>query len=183
MATANESDNQITGDECSICLVPLSQQGLDIYTTACHHQFHFQCLAKNVQAQNNECPLCRTRLDSLVNILNVSATTATPVPTENVPVQQATPTPVQVIQTQQAAPVQVMQTQQVAPTQTASSNYRTSLWDTLTSPFRNAFGWSNSASNTAGPSIIRKKKTSRWSVSYTCKKKRTHHVVFSFSSR
>lgn len=177
MATANETDNQTIGDECSICLVPLSQQGLDIYTTACHHQFHFQCLAKNVQAQNNECPLCRTRLDSLVSILNASANTATPTPTENVPVQQAAP--IQIAPVQQVAPVQVIQTQQPAPIQTATRTTNTGLWNTLTRSFRNALGWDNSASNTAVTSAKPKKKSS-WSVSHIHEKKRNLHIVSSF---
>lgn len=173
MATANESDNAKVGDECSICLIPLSQPGLDIYTTACHHQFHFQCLAKNVQAQNNECPLCRTRLDSLFNILNPPTNTTPPVPTENVPVQQVPAVDVitqQVVApgpelTQQVPPLETLQTQQAAPIETTSTVGSTGVWNTLTKSFRNAFGWARGASNTSTPSTTQKKTKSSWSVS------------------
>ena len=134
MATANDTDNSNINDECSICLVPLSQQGLDIFTTACHHQFHFQCLAKNIQAQNNECPLCRTGLDSLVNILNASSNTATPVPTDNVPVQQV-------------APIQTVPIQQQVPVQSASPPNNTGVWNSLTHTLRNTLNWVSGNSN------------------------------------
>jgi len=158
MATANESDNPNTGDECSICLIPLSQPGLDIYTTACHHQFHFQCLAKNVQAQNNECPLCRTPLDSLFNILNTTKTTTTPVPTENVPIQQVEPPQPQLIQ--QIPSLETVPMQQAAPIQTAPAANPIGVWNTLTKSFRNAFGWVSSASSTSVPSATQKQKKS-----------------------
>ena len=62
--------NQNTeSDPCSICLSPLTQSGKDLYTTSCQHRFHFECLAKSVQAQNNECPLCRAHLDTLTTLL------------------------------------------------------------------------------------------------------------------
>ena len=169
MATANEPDSQAIGDECSICLVPLSQPGLDKYTTACQHQFHFQCLAKNIQARNNECPLCRTHLDSLVNILNASANTTTPTPLENIAVQQAAPI-------QQAVPIQATQTQQVTSTETPPLNTSTGVWKTLTQSFSNAFGWlSSSASNTSQPSTTQKKKTSSWRVSFIYNKKKNDY--------
>lgn len=82
MATPNESQVSNTAEECSICLSSLTQSGLDVFTTACQHKFHFQCLAKNIQAQNNECPLCRTRLESLVNILNSTSNTIPVVPVQ-----------------------------------------------------------------------------------------------------
>jgi hypothetical protein len=113
MATANDSNTSNAADECSICLVPLSQQGLDLFTTACHHQFHFQCLAKNVQAQNNECPLCRAPLDSLVSILKATSNIITPVPIDNVPVQQVVP--IEAAPIQQQLPVQTIPIQQTVP--------------------------------------------------------------------
>lgn len=70
-------------DVCSICLSSLIQSGKDLYTTSCQHRFHFECLAKSVQAQNDECPLCRTRLDTLSTLLRsatVATTVATPTP-------------------------------------------------------------------------------------------------------
>jgi hypothetical protein len=160
MATATDSDTSNAGDECSICLVPLSQQGLDIFTTACHHQFHFQCLAKNVQAQNSECPLCRTHLDSLVNILKATSNSIIPVPTETVPVQQVAP--IQTIPTQQAAPLPM---QQGAPLPTASTVDDAGVWNALTKSLRNAFSWIGSGSKTASSSIDPKKQQSKWSVS------------------
>jgi hypothetical protein len=140
MATSNESKTSNTVEECSICLSPLSQQGLDIFTTACQHQFHFQCLAKNIQAQNNECPLCRIRLDSLVNILNASPNTATSVPIQNAP------------------------TQQVAPIQTAPVTNSSGLWATLTKRLSNMFSWSSSTSNRPTSSTSRNRSRSTWNV-------------------
>jgi hypothetical protein len=35
-------------------------------TLSCNHKFHLQCLASNIQAQNKECPLCRTAIDASV---------------------------------------------------------------------------------------------------------------------
>ncbi|CAF3879577.1 unnamed protein product [Rotaria sp. Silwood1] len=129
MATANNSQTSNAVDECSICLSSLTQQGLDIFTTACKHQFHFQCLAKNVQAQNNECPLCRTRLDSLVNILNASSTT------------------------NQSLPIQQVSTQPIIPIQTSPPPANnTGVWGTLTKSLSNAFSWISGGSNRAASS-------------------------------
>jgi hypothetical protein len=137
MATSNNVD------ECSICLSPLKEQGLDIFTTACQHQFHFKCLAKNIQAQNNECPLCRTHLDSLVNILNASSNTATSVPIQNIPIQQA-------------APVQT----------TPAPAHNTGIWGTLTRSLSNAFGWvSGGSSSRPTSSANRNNRRSIWNVS------------------
>ncbi|CAF3331631.1 unnamed protein product [Rotaria sp. Silwood2] len=124
MAASNNSQTSNTVDECSICLLPLTQQGLDIFTTACKHQFHFQCLAKNVQAKNNECPLCRTRLDSLVDLLNTSSNVNTSVPIQQVLAQPALPI--------QASPPQAN---------------NTGVWSTLTKSLSNAFSWITSGSN------------------------------------
>ncbi|CAF4069220.1 unnamed protein product [Rotaria sp. Silwood2] len=123
MATSNNSQTSNTIDTCSICLSSLKQQGLDIFATACKHQFHFQCLAKNVQAQNNECPLCRTRLDSLVNIINAPSNTNTSVPMQQIP------------------------TQSVISIQTPRSANRRGAWRTLTKSLSNAFSCINSGSN------------------------------------
>lgn len=175
MATANETTSQTTDDECSICLVPLSQPGLDKYTTACQHQFHFQCLAKNIQAQNNECPLCRTHLSSLVNILNASANTVTVIPAENVLVQQAAPI-------EQAVPVQATQTQPVTTLETASQNTSAGIWNTLTHSLSSAVGWWNRTPNTSVPASAERKKTATWRVSDILKKKKKIYIISSFSS-
>jgi len=174
MATSNDSDTSNAAEECSICLIPLSHPGLDIFTTACQHQFHFQCLAKNVQARNNECPLCRTRLDSLVNILNASSNPVTPVTTENVPVQQVEPvqtTPIQQVTPIQTTPIQQVTTIQTAPIQQAATIQtvplanNTSVWDTLTNSVRNAFSWISSGSNKSAPSANNNNSESKWNVS------------------
>ena len=76
-------------DLCSICLSPLVQSGKDLYTTTCQHQFHFECLTKNIQAQNNECPLCRTLLNSLVDVIHKPA--QSPAPPVQVLIQTSPP--------------------------------------------------------------------------------------------
>jgi len=78
MSTTENSSNPDT-DVCSICLGALVQPGMDLFKTACQHQFHFVCLIKSVEAQNHECPLCRTRLDSLSSIIQTQVQ-STPVP-------------------------------------------------------------------------------------------------------
>ncbi|CAF1320341.1 unnamed protein product [Rotaria sordida] len=110
MSTPKNSSNSDT-DVCSICLGALVQPGMDLFKTACQHQFHFVCLAKSVEAQNHECPLCRTRLDSLSQIIQ------TPV--------QSTSAPVQV-------PIQAAAT----PSSTASG-----FWSTLRRSLSNAYSW------------------------------------------
>jgi hypothetical protein len=152
MATSNVSDTSNIVQECSICLNPLSEKGLDIFTTACQHQFHFQCLAKNVLARNNECPLCRTHLESLVNILNASSNIITPVPIENEPVQQP-------------APIQTMSIQQITPIQTAPSTNSTGAWGTLTKSLRNLFSCTSSSSNMSTSSANRNNGASKSNVS------------------
>ncbi|CAF4720030.1 unnamed protein product [Rotaria socialis] len=58
-----------TVDDCTICLNALAP-GTALLTLSCSHQFHLQCLASSIQAQNNECPLCRATLDaSIVQLL------------------------------------------------------------------------------------------------------------------
>lgn len=59
-------------DDCSICLNALTV-GASLLTLSCGHKFHLQCLISNVQAQNKECPLCRTTIDdSLIKMLETS---------------------------------------------------------------------------------------------------------------
>ncbi|CAF1183965.1 unnamed protein product [Rotaria sp. Silwood1] len=110
MSTTKNSSNPDT-DVCSICLGALVQPGMDLFKTACQHQFHFVCLVKSVEAQNHECPLCRTRLDSLSSIIQ------TPVQSTSAPVQ---------VSTQAAA----------TPSSTASG-----FWSTLRRSLSNAYSW------------------------------------------
>ncbi|CAF3369228.1 unnamed protein product [Rotaria sp. Silwood2] len=113
----NNSLNPDT-DMCSICLGALVQPGMDVFKTACQHQFHFVCLAKSVEVQNHECPLCRTRLDSLCSIIQTSV--------------QSTSPPVQV-PTQAAA---------ATPSSTTSG-----FWSTLRRSLSNAYSWVNKNSS------------------------------------
>ncbi|CAF1218627.1 unnamed protein product [Rotaria sordida] len=127
MSTPKNSSNSDT-DVCSICLGALVQPGMDLFKTACQHQFHFVCLAKSVEAQNHECPLCRTRLDSLSQIIQ------TPV--------QSTSAPVQV-------PIQAAAT----PSSTASG-----FWSTLRRSLSNAYSWlsySNSSEDLVDEAAVR----------------------------
>ncbi|UJR27383.1 hypothetical protein I4U23_008673 [Adineta vaga] len=117
MTEANISQTSNPSDECSICLSSLTQQGLDVFTTACQHQFHFQCLVKNIQAKNNECPLCRTRLDSLADVLNA---------TSNNTVQQT-----------------ITQNIISPPTTTPVPVNNAGIWNTLTRSLSSAFSWGN----------------------------------------
>ncbi|CAF3666912.1 unnamed protein product [Rotaria socialis] len=98
MAMANYSQTSNTLEECSICLSPLAQQSID-----------------NIQARNNVCPLCRARLDSLVDILNGPVTATGSVLTQNIP------TP---ILTRTLIPLTVR---------------KTGIWAKLTKPITNAF--------------------------------------------
>lgn len=95
MATANNTVASSNVAECSICLSPLSQPGMDVFTTSCQHQFHFQCLAKNVQAQNAECPLCRAHLASLAQLINGSPIASAAVPSEKAPLELTPSIPTQ----------------------------------------------------------------------------------------
>lgn len=61
-----------TTDDCSICLSNLAP-GSALLTLACNHKFHLQCLALNVQALNNTCPLCRVAIDPSVEKLLAGA--------------------------------------------------------------------------------------------------------------
>ncbi|CAF1185361.1 unnamed protein product [Adineta ricciae] len=52
-----------TSDDCSICLNSLTSNSI-LLTLTCNHRFHLQCLASNIQARNNVCPLCRSAIDA-----------------------------------------------------------------------------------------------------------------------
>ncbi|CAF1157449.1 unnamed protein product [Adineta steineri] len=136
MSTMTNSSNPAT-DVCSICLGALVQPNMDLFTTACQHQFHFVCLAKSVEAQNHECPLCRTRLDSLSSIIH------TPV--------QIAPIPIQV-PAQAAAPV---------ASSSSSSSTAPGLWFTLKRSLNNAYSWmsksssSNSTEDLVNEAVVR----------------------------
>ena len=68
-SVSSTSPSGSTADDCSICLNALAA-GTTLLTLSCNHKFHLQCLASNVQAHNNQCPLCRTALDtSLIQML------------------------------------------------------------------------------------------------------------------
>ena len=95
MATSNNAVASSNVAECSICLSPLSQPNMDIFTTSCQHQFHFQCLAKNVQAQNAECPLCRTHLASLAQLINGSPAASVTIPSQKAPLELSQSIPTQ----------------------------------------------------------------------------------------
>ncbi|CAF1361734.1 unnamed protein product [Adineta steineri] len=121
MTTLNISQTSNIDEACSICLSPLTQRDLDVFTTTCRHKFHFQCLTKHIRAKNNQCPLCGTRLNSLVNILNCSSTITTtttnktPLAIRNVPIQE------------------------VASIQTIPSTNRKNTWTKLTKSLSNVF--------------------------------------------
>ena len=69
MSAPSPSPSNNATEDCSICLNALTP-GATLLTLACNHKFHLQCLASNVKAHNNECPLCRNALDtSLVQML------------------------------------------------------------------------------------------------------------------
>ena len=115
MASSNDCVTSATVDDCSICLTRLVRPDRDIFTTTCKHQFHFQCLAKNIQAKNNECPLCRTRLDSLTDILNNTQSNIS----------------------QRHSVQSIKQAQASSPTPASSRR----VWSTLTRSLSNAFGY------------------------------------------
>ncbi|UJR11147.1 hypothetical protein I4U23_015328 [Adineta vaga] len=59
-------------DQCSICLSALAP-GTPLLILSCNHKYHFQCLMSSVQAQNNQCPLCRATIDqSMVQLLSAN---------------------------------------------------------------------------------------------------------------
>ena len=66
-------------DDCTICLNSLAP-GTALLTLSCNHKFHLECLASNIQASNQECPLCRKAIDpAVIQLLkNKIAPPATP---------------------------------------------------------------------------------------------------------
>ncbi|CAF3647867.1 unnamed protein product [Rotaria sp. Silwood1] len=68
-------------DDCCICLNALAP-GSPLLTLSCNHKFHLQCLALNLKAQHQQCPLCRVNIDTSVIQMLTSANTNT------VPLQQ-----------------------------------------------------------------------------------------------
>ena len=44
---------------CSICLSTFTSLTENFCTTSCNHCFHFSCIAKHIESEKNECPLCR----------------------------------------------------------------------------------------------------------------------------
>ena len=90
MFASSPAPSNDTTDDCSICLNALVS-GTILLTLTCNHKFHLQCLASNVKAHNNECPLCRTVLDaSLIQMLathnNANITTNIQQPTAPAPI-------------------------------------------------------------------------------------------------
>jgi len=70
--SSTTASTETGNDDCSICLSALGL-GASLLTLSCGHKFHLQCLASNVKAQNKECPLCRTNIDtSLINMLSTT---------------------------------------------------------------------------------------------------------------
>lgn len=95
MSTPSPTPSSNATDDCSICLNALAA-GATLLTLACNHKFHLQCLASNVQAHNNQCPLCRVALDaSLIQILAGANAAVAPAAVQPVIVPvTAPPTPV-----------------------------------------------------------------------------------------
>ena len=78
-SVSSSSPSASAADDCSICLNTLAP-GTTLLTLSCNHKFHLQCLAANVKAHNNQCPLCRTALDaSLIQMLASAGGANTPV--------------------------------------------------------------------------------------------------------
>lgn len=78
MSAPSPTPSNNSADDCSICLNALAT-GATLLTLACNHKFHLDCLASNVKASNNQCPLCRVALDaSLIQMLTGNHGTAAP---------------------------------------------------------------------------------------------------------
>lgn len=82
MSAPSPSPPNNATDDCSICLNALAP-GVNLLTLACNHKFHLDCLASNVKAHNNECPLCRTALDASLTQMLANPTVSNP--SANVP--------------------------------------------------------------------------------------------------
>jgi len=55
-----ENNNNIKEKEsCCICMEDIRKDGKNVCTTKCGHTFCFDCMAQNICANNNTCPLCR----------------------------------------------------------------------------------------------------------------------------
>jgi hypothetical protein len=67
-STNSSSTSDVAKDDCSICLQSLTIDP-PLLTLSCGHKFHLQCLALNVKAQNKECPLCRSTVESTLSQL------------------------------------------------------------------------------------------------------------------
>ena len=80
MSLESPTTQEKDGELCSICLTALIQPNKDLYTTKCHHQFHFACLVQHAAASHKECPLCRASLDSFIQTVKPAAQQNLPVP-------------------------------------------------------------------------------------------------------
>lgn len=92
MATSPNPSAQNT-DDCTICLNSLAP-GTTLLTLSCNHKFHLQCLAANIQASNEECPLCRTKIDpSVLQLLKTKSAPTVPAIPFILPVTNVQQTP------------------------------------------------------------------------------------------
>ena len=92
MATSPNPSAQNT-DDCTICLNSLAP-GTTVLTLSCNHKFHLQCLAANIQASNEECPLCRTKIDpSVLQLLKTKSAPTVPAIPFILPVTNVQQTP------------------------------------------------------------------------------------------
>ena len=59
----NEESRGSSPNGCPICLLPFTENNLDILD--CGHKFHFRCILKDVikDRGNKQCPLCRAPVD------------------------------------------------------------------------------------------------------------------------
>jgi hypothetical protein len=64
-------------DDCSICLSALGPGEL-LLTLSCTHKYHLQCLVSNVKAQNNQCSLYQTTIETSLTQLLTGASSRVP---------------------------------------------------------------------------------------------------------
>ena len=69
-------------EECPICLQPLDNQNDIMNIKCCKNPFHLDCYHQ-CMIQKAECPLCRTKQDDVVVIIEEP----NPVPVQGIPVQ------------------------------------------------------------------------------------------------